>query len=393
MTIVDTEILEKLNHQWDSLEWNFFKNTAEGISRWSTLGWNKFRTTIKKIGPFVNENRALVVFLIAVIEIRIIYVFFDDTITFFKVNDALAKALSSTIPILIAAPIAFLIWHFRDQNKLAEISIATKQAESAKIQAESAKEQAESAKEQAKSATVQAETIKVQSETAIRQAETSKENIVQKDFYEIQNLATDSKNKTQQVSAIHQLKPYAIGEHGERYRRPAYEIYHALLEEWQPAEPNRERVEIIIPSHIKAIHTVFREKGKGISTDMQEINLSHAHLPTIDLVGVSLFGANLQFANLASANLQSADLFGSNLYATELRGANFQSANLQGADLKSANFFIEHIIHATNWNGPYYDELVQEKLNTFYERLKEKGEGGYWDPYTGKYVEETKEEE
>jgi hypothetical protein len=297
--------------------------------------------------------RLILVILVGTIETAFL---FYITFNFNSLDENIRAgitAFSTALPLLVAAPIALLIWSFRDQNKLADI-------------------------------------------------QTAREDLIQKDFHEIQQWATGHGEPSLHRAAIYQLIPYAIGEHGYRFRRPTFEIYYALLEIWEPKKP-AEGDEIAIPQNIKAIHTVFREKGRELSIDMQEINLPYANLDYInlqstflsraDLHSADLNVANLQSAILVDANLHSANLYGANLRTASLWNADLRSADIKEADLQSAEFIDTEIIRARNWDQANYSDGVLIKLGTLYEELKAKGKGGYWDPVTEKYVEETKKKE
>ncbi|MDH5542687.1 MAG: pentapeptide repeat-containing protein [Nitrospinota bacterium] len=291
---------------------------------------------------------------------------------FIEKNPAFSDIFKNILPLILAAPIALPIWYWRDQNKKADIQNA-------------------------------------------------REDLIQKDFHEIQKWAVGlggDKNETLQIAAIHQLKPFAVGIHGERFQRPAYEIYFSLLQSWPEEEVNDETV---VPNHILAIHTVFREEGSKITKKMNRINLAKADLSGADLSGVNLAEANLQSAelfranlqsanlmlanlqsvNLAHANLQSADLSGANLQSANLRYANLQSAyllltnlqstdlsgaNLQSAELEGAEFEDREIIRGENWNKAEYSKGKLENLQKLYKELKGKDEKNYWDPESENYI-------
>ncbi|MDH5542701.1 MAG: pentapeptide repeat-containing protein [Nitrospinota bacterium] len=346
---------------------------------------------------FVRDHyRFFLITAIGLIELLLIHFERDFLVKLF------AEPFNVVIPLFAAAPIALFIWYWRDQNKKADIQNA-------------------------------------------------KEELIQKDFHEIQKWAIGiegDKERTLQIAAIHQLKPFAIGKHGERFRRPAYEIYFSLLQTWQPEEVDEDTV---VQNYIKAIHTVFREEGGEITKKMVGISLAKAdlskanlngvnldwavlksaHLSKVDLKSAHLRGtklksanlyeanlqsafledaalqsasliranlqsatlvrANLQFADLREANLKSTNFLGANLESTNLEGVNLQSvfialANLKSAKLIGAKFNNRHVVEAENWDKAIYGKGALEELRKVYEEAKRTGEGGYWDPEIGDYV-------
>ncbi len=194
------------------------------------------------------------------------------------------------IATLVAAPPLFVVWMFRDEDKQRDI-------ENTRI------------------------------ETQI------------KDFHRVEEWATstdlDATNPALRIAAIHQLRPYLVGEHGDGFRRPAYEIYKALLNSWDGLERDRsgilskDAVEKLWglepPQHIKAIHTVIREilrkEGAWAKVFTPEMPLNQLNLIRADLPRVHLERANLLRAQLSGAILNWAHLEGTHIVATHLEEA------------------------------------------------------------------------
>ena len=428
-----------------------------------------FATKKKDDEPYWNsDNRFSLMFALAVSVVVVFYVFKEEIDCFFD-----GRQYTNVIALIISSPFALLVWHWRDENKKHEL-----------IQ----------------------KGIELDNQTY---------DAALKNFHEVQKWAAghetgkDEKNHTLQIAAIYQLKPYCRGDHDERFRRPAFEIYRSLLESWhnevfgkwddEPTQDDvlqyEERMERIRPDdYIQAIHTVIRETGTALAengnfkniilvkanlngANLQGANLQEAHLQKAKLHGANLQGANLQEAylretdlreaelyesNLQGAHLQEADLRvaklqGADLQGAELRGANLQEAKLQGAnlretnlqranlqgaklqgadlrvadlretnlykanlrvaklqgadlqeanlleanllgadlrgaDLRGAEFEAREVLRPRYWSAANYDEGVLEELQSLYKELKERGEGGYWDPETEEYVKPTDEE-
>ena len=90
-----------------------------------------------------------------------------------------------------------------------------------------------------------------------------------------------------------------------------------------------------------------------IATGPLRAHLGWAHIkgliPTLNLRGANLRGADLRGVNLSSANLR-----GANLSSADLRGANLTRADLWDADLRGAN--IDNALMPDGW-----EEVVAHK--------------------------------
>ncbi len=230
-----------------------------------------------------------------------------------------AKSIISITTLTITAPIAFIIWIFRDKNKLLELENARKDT-----------------------------------------------NL--KEFQQLQRWATgniegDKDNQDNkialQISALHSLRAYLKGEYGDSFRRGAYEIFRASLATQhqkilkQVNEGEFENITIAINSCqlTKQLNIVASEEWFNLlinhnfptnNISLLGVNLSKSYLhhriygKILDLEGAQLQGANLAGARLQGANLWRAQLQGANLWDAQLQGADLRGARLQGANLSNA---------------------------------------------------------
>ncbi len=280
------------------------------------------------------------------------------------------KSIISITTLIITAPIAFIIWAFRDKNKLLELENARKDT-----------------------------------------------NL--KEFQQLQRWATgniegDKDNQDNkialQISALHSLRAYLKGEYGDSFRRGAYEIFRASLATQhqkilkQVNEGEFENITIAINSCqlTKQLNIVASEewfnllinhnfptnnisllgvnlsksylhhRTYGKTLDLKFAQLQRADLRDAELQGANLMGAqlqevgglrsaqlqgaNLRFAELQGMNLMGAQLQGANLWSARLQGANLLSARLQGADLRfarlqGANLRFAQLQGANLWNA------------------------------------------
>ncbi len=254
--------------------------------------------------------------------------------------------------VVMSAPIIFVIWVFRDRNRLMELENARKDT-----------------------------------------------NL--KEFQQLQRWATgniegDKDNQDNkialQISALHSLRAYLKGEYGDSFRRGAYEIFRASLATQhqkilkQVNEGEFENITIAINSCqlTKQLNIVASEEWFNLlinhnfptnNISLLGVNLSKsylhhriygkildlegAQLQGADLKGAQLQGANLRFARLQGANLWDAQLQGADLRFAQLQGANLWYAQLQGADLRGARLQGANLRFARLQGANLWDAQLQ----------------------------------
>uniref|UniRef100_UPI0034DE0F11 pentapeptide repeat-containing protein n=1 Tax=Candidatus Thiodubiliella endoseptemdiera TaxID=2738886 RepID=UPI0034DE0F11 len=275
--------------------------------------------------------------------------------------------------VVMSAPIIFVIWVFRDRNRLMELENARKDT-----------------------------------------------NL--KEFQQLQRWATgniegDKDNQDNkialQISALHSLRAYLKGEYGESFRRGAYEIFRASLAtqhqkilkqvneskfENITAEINNcqltKQLNIIaseewfnllinhnFPTNnisllgVNLSKSYLHHRTYGKTLDLKFAQLQRADLRDAELQGANLMGAqlqevgglrsaqlqgaNLRFAELQGMNLMGAQLQGANLWSARLQGANLLSARLQGADLRFARLQGANLRFAQLQGADLWDAQLQ----------------------------------
>ena len=298
------------------------------------------------------------------------------------------------IILIISAPVAFAIWHFRDENnrqqienqrkdinlkefqKLSEWVSGTHLPEIKTVSKTTNKCNLKSDAEIARQSTLPIEYTTEETEEYSKKPETA-------DF------DTFSKREgavALQISAIYNLLPFFRGDYGESFRRPAFNL---LKSAWQAMQ--QDSLKKLDEAHLsdeerKKIFDELAQKAKspmGVALTQVLLSLNWENkkpnlrdfpemLPNIclagmnfhlsgvdeiarDLSGLNLQGANFQKTNLEKINLQEADLLGTNFQGANLENAvlhmkkwkvsanpqnpniNFQKANLKGADLQNRN--------------------------------------------------------
>ena len=324
-------LLKNINWKYLSDE-GYFKNSRTNFSKeayW--LHQNEIAKLKRKNNNYKRSVNTTIRRIIVIATTIFVAVFHNLYVSLFVANsDSIFIKITSVglSGIVMSAPIIFIIWTFRDKNKLLELENARKDT-----------------------------------------------NL--KEFQQLQRWATgnidgnsDNDNKIAlQISALHSLRAYLKGEYGESFRRGAYEIFRVILatqhqkilKKLKNDESKTIRGAIDSCPLTKQLNIIASEEWfnllinhnfptKGIS--LLGVDLSHAYLhhrtygETLGLQGARLQGANLwvaqlQGASLWRAQLQGADLSvaqlqGANLGEVQLQGANLWGARLQGADLRNA---------------------------------------------------------
>jgi uncharacterized protein YjbI with pentapeptide repeats len=324
-------LLKNINWKYLSDE-GYFKNSRTNFSKeayW--LHQNEIAKLKRKNNNYKRSVNTTIRRIIVIATTIFVAVFHNLYVSLFVANsDSIFIKITSVglSGIVMSAPIIFIIWTFRDKNKLLELENARKDT-----------------------------------------------NL--KEFQQLQRWATgnidgnsDNDNKIAlQISALHSLRAYLKGEYGESFRRGAYEIFRVILatqhqkilKKLKNDESKTIRGAIDSCPLTKQLNIIASEEWfnllinhnfptKGIS--LLGVDLSHAYLhhrtynktlvlQGARLQGATLLGARLQGADLGGAQLQGAILWvarlqGANLGGAQLQGANLQNAQLQGADLQNA---------------------------------------------------------
>ena len=285
----------------------------------------------KQKAEAVSFRRAKILLIVVAIESLILFLLWITGVLGYFLAKFTAHNLHNVVAILIATPPAYLIWLWRDANRRDDIEVG-------------------------------------------------RHDLRLKDFHKIEEWATIapvSGGKITQIAAIHQLRPYLLGEMGKDFQRPTFEIYKALLDSWQLKEEEKDKGSygIDVPAYIKAIHQIIAEeigffrkvpwkkkeqRGKSI---YQENLLQELDLKYIDLEGKILVGLNLKCTTLKGADLQRADLpratlEGSDLQHAILNNADLQDAYLWQADLQNADLQDANLLGAC-LSGIKYDDATR----------------------------------
>ncbi len=388
-----------------------------------------------KLGLFFGkliQHRVLLVLFVGVVEGILVYNYWHDAINYFRVTNDKGDAIGS-IPVwmgtfittLIAAPVALLIWAFRNEDKRLDLQHAEeniRQADFHKIE--------EWATTFPTVTTQKTKPVTTNNQSTTKEpADSSKSETSTKKTNTDKPVPSETKEGVLQVAAIYQLLPYLKGEYGDRFVRPTMEIYRTLLSSWQWSEEDKEKAQdgkkfnLEKPDYIVALHTIFRQeveffrifheqpvctknnwiplreidlKGADFNytalygtnfegANLSNTNFSHAILNGTNLImanlhGAYLFSADLSRVALYEAELSKADIGFANLFRAVLRKANLEGANLEHAylieaDLREADFSGTDFCGADLTGATYDDEKIKKAIMDETTILKD---GSYW---------------
>ena len=221
---------------------------------------------------------------------------------------------------LVAAPIGFFIWSFRNADRKKDLQRA--QEELRQVEFHKILEWA---------AAVPSIT------TQHGATPTSKGDSI---------VIDEKKTSILQTTAIHVLIPFLKQEKGERFSRPAMVIYRRLLSSWDPDEQTliKHKDKTEKPIYIAELHNILSEEIESLSKmnnswfpfeeiDLKGINLEKKILKNINFKKASFVGANLE-----GASFDDADLTGATLEGANIKGTSFKNATLRGVVLTNVEF-------------------------------------------------------
>lgn len=319
----------------------------------------KIKTTFEKL----NIARIILVLSFAMLSYCILhYLAYSDEpiIEVLKNKIGDSRGLWTLITAIITAPIAFIIWVFRDINSTQQIENQRKDI---------------NLKEFQKIAEWVSGLHLIEDEVTEKIVNQTEQETTRKYTQQSENLSIPTFSKKDgavglQIAAIYNLLPFYRGEHGESFKKPALNL---LLSAWlalqQEAIRYLENFDVLTnPQEFDDIVEKIQENGRSpIGIAITQVLLADGgenlvqypevfpnlclagmdfHLPGLDESVLSLFinikgkdcsGINLIAANLSEARLDSASLVEARLEGARLVGARLEGASLGGARLDRAS--------------------------------------------------------
>lgn len=277
--------------------------------------------------------------------------------------DTLSAGFWNLIILIISAPVAFAIWHLRDENNRRQIENQRKDINLKEFQKLSEWVSGAHLPEiKTVNKTTQKSIPKDGVEITEQTTEQSEEYAKKPDTAHFDTFSKRDGAVALQISAIYNLLPFFRGDYGESFRRPAFNL---LKSAWQVMQQDslkkldernlseKERTDIIFELRQKAqspMGVALTHVLLSLNQQNKKLNLRDfpEMLPNICLAGMNflLSGVTETARDLSNLNLYRVDFRGavlekvifkkSKLRYAELDNANLKDANLQGAHLEGA---------------------------------------------------------
>ena len=382
-----------------------WEKTAD--EKWKKLILKK-KILTEKWTKFTNVGKVFWAGIASLVIFFFLFVFFQ--ICFPELLEKSA-GLWNFIILVVSAPVAFAIWHFRDENNRQQIENQRKDINLKEFQKLSEWVSGAHLPEiKTLDKTTQKEGLKgkgeIDGEFQLIERTTEKTEEYGTKPY-IGGFDTFGKREgavALQISAIYNLLPFFRGDYGESFRMPAFNLLKSAwqamqqdsLKKWETVNLPSKRKVIIKELRLKAespmgvalTHVLLSLDQKNTQLNLRDfpemlpnlclagmdfhlsgvdekarnwsgLNLSGvdfrgAHLSKVQFEESQLYGANLQDAKLLFAKLQNA-----NLSETKLQNANLSEANLQNADLSRANLQNAKLLFAELQNANLSEANLQ----------------------------------
>lgn len=284
------------------------------------------------------------------------------------------------IILIVSAPVAFVIWQFRDENSRQQIENQRKDINLKEFQKLSewvSGAHLPEIKIVEKNITKSSFTTDNESAASPEKKITEQTEECSKEYGQKPDTAhSDTFGKWDgavalQISAIYNLLPFFRGDYGESFRLPAFNLLKSAWQAMQQESLN-ELVEVLSNERQREIIDKLKQKAQspmgvalthvllslnrestrlnlqdfpemlpniclaGINFNFSKIKEKAIDLSQLNLNGADLRAANLSYANLHDAKLSNANLSYAELHSTILSNAELRRAKLSNANLKNA---------------------------------------------------------
>ena len=355
------------------------------MAKWNI--WKRITETISKNKTWLYEKRNAVIVLCAGAASAFLFWIIHEFVI--EKNHDIPPGAWNLIILIVSSPVAFVIWHFRDENNRQQIENQRKDINLKEFQKLSEWVSGAHLPEiKTVSKTTQKSSSKDGAEITEQTTEQSEEYAKKPNTADFDTFSKREGAVALQISAIYNLLPFFRGDYGESFRLPAFDLLKSI---WQIMQQDslkmlegksvldKKQLEVIIrkleqraesPLGIALTHVLLsshKDNNQIILRDFYKIlpsiclagmdfnlgadesvaiNLSDLNLNGVDFRGAvlrkvnfqksKLHNAKLQWVDLNLAHLQEADLIGAKLQYAKLMEAQLQNANLQAANLKNA---------------------------------------------------------
>ena len=383
---------------------NLVASCKKLIAGWEKTADEKKKILTEKWTKFTNVGKVFWAGIASLVIFFFLFVFFQ--ICFPELLEKSA-GLWNFIILVVSAPVAFAIWHFRDENNRQQIENQRKDINLKEFQKLSEWVSGAHLPEiKTIDKTTQKEGLKdkgeIDGELQLIERTTEKTEEYGKKPH-AEGFDTFGKREgavALQISAVYNLLPFFRGDYGESFRRPAFNLLKSAwqamqqdsLKKWETENLSDDQQQAIIeelrrkaesPMGVALTHVLLSLDQKNMQLTLRDfpemlpnlclagmnfhlsgvdekardwsgLNLSGVdfrgvHLKEVQFEKSQLDGANLQNAYLLEANLQNVDLSRANLQNAYLLEANLQNANLSEANLQNAYLLEANLQNANLW--------------------------------------------
>ena len=383
---------------------NLVASCKKLIAGWEKTADEKKKILTEKWTKFTNVGKVFWAGIASLVIFVMLFVFFQ--ICFPELLEKSA-GLWNFIILVVSAPVAFAIWHFRDENNRQQIENQRKDINLKEFQKLSEWVSGAHLPEiKTMDKTTQKEGLKdkgeIEGELRLIERTTEKTEEYGKKPH-AEGFDTFGKREgavALQISAVYNLLPFFRGDYGESFRLPAFNLLKSAwqamqqdsLKKWEKENLSDDEQQAIIeelelkaksPMGVALTHVLLSLNQKNTQLNLRDFpemlpNLCLAgmnfHLSGVDekardwsglnLRGVDFREANLrevqfeesqlnradlQYADLSEAKLQNAKLLFAELQNANLSYANLQTAYLTEANLQNATLSGVKLQNATLW--------------------------------------------
>lgn len=329
------------------------------MAKWNI--WKKITETISKSKAWLHGQSNAVKVLCAGAMSVIIFVL--AYLAAIRNSDSNSVGYWNFIILIVSAPVAFVIWHFRDENNRQQIENQRKDINLKEFQKLSEWVSGVHLPEiKTVSKTTQKSSSKDGVEVVEKTTERSEEYSKKPDTADFDTFSKREGAVALQISAIYNLLPFFRGDYGESFRRPAFNLLKSAWQAMQQESLNQLEIDNLSDEEQEKIFDELTQKAKspmGVALTQVLLSLNQENkklnlrdfpemLPSICLAGMNfhLSGVSELARDLSDLNLNGADFREAKLEKTKFQNSELIQAKLDNAYLKEVNLQSANLIFA-----------------------------------------------
>lgn len=336
---------------------NLVASCKKLIAGWEKTADEKKKILTEKWMKFTNVGKVFCSGIVSLVIFVILFIFFQSCFPELMEKSA---GLWNFIILVVSAPVAFAIWHFRDEKNRQQIENQRKDINLKEFQKLSEWVSGAHLPEiKTVDKTTQKEGLKdkgeIEGEFQLIERTTEKTEEYGKKPH-AEGFDTFGKREgavALQISAVYNLLPFFRGDYGESFRRPAFNLLKSAWQAMQQDSLKKWEKENLSDHEAQAIIEELRRKAEspmGVALTQVLLSLNRKNmqlnlrdfpemLPNICLAGMNfhLSGVDEKARNWSGLNLSGVDFRGAHLRKVQFEESQLDGANLQNADLTEAN--------------------------------------------------------